>query len=472
MVSADDSSAANTEELASIIREIRERVQARYPAAGREIPLADLMPLVHARDAAEAKVAAIGSVNPRRPGLINSVIQASKRLVARALNWHVREQVEFNRASVAYMNTAIEALNEANRTLARIESAMLDRHESQAREIEDLRSHWVTWRSARERREEDSEARLMRNVAELQAAFAQRVTALDSSFRELVRSQHADFDAALAASAQQVQERLWDDLARIRAEYEELIHNELRVVRQRAAASQSVSTPTADGPPIPPAPSTAPPRIDYLRFSDRFRGTEERVREAQRVYVDRFRGCGNVLDLGCGRGEFLDLMNEAGVPARGVDSSAELIALCRAKGLDVECADLFGCLAEQPDSSLDGIFCAQVIEHLPPARVPELVKLVASKLTAQGLLVIETPNPECLAIFATHFYLDPTHSLPVPAPLLVFYLEEAGFGNIEIQRLEPADSQIPELASLPVDVRNALFGGLDYAAFARRLGGS
>lgn len=466
MASADDSSAAKTEELASIIREIRERVRARHPAAGREVPLADLMPLVHARDAAEAKVAAIGSVNPRRSGLINGAIQASKRLIARALNWHVREQVEFNRASVAYMNTAIEALNEANCAMSRIESAMLDRHESQAREIQDLRSHWTTWRPAWERRMEDSETRQMRNVADLQGAFGQRVARLDASFRELVRSQHADFDAALAASAKQIQERLWDDLARVRAGYEELIQSELRVLRQRTAAQE-----IGDTSPIPHFSTPEVPRIDYLRFSDRFRGAEERVRETQRPYVDRFRECGNVLDLGCGRGEFLDLMKETGIPARGVEASAELSAYCRSKGLDAECADLFSYLSELPDSSLDGVFCAQVIEHLPPARVPELVNLVAKKLAPRGLLVIETPNPECLAIFATHFYLDPTHSLPVPAPLLAFYLEEAGFGSIEIQRLSPAGGQIPELAALPADLRNALFGGLDYAAIARRLGG-
>jgi O-antigen chain-terminating methyltransferase len=85
------------------------------------------------------------------------------------------------------------------------------------------------------------------------------------------------------------------------------------------------------------------------------------------------------------------------------------------------------------------------------------------------VLAIETPNPECLAIFATHFYLDPTHTRPVPPPLLAFYLEEYGMGNIEVQRLAPAVETNPSLASLPEDVRQAFFGGLDYAVLARRL---
>ena len=83
--------------------------------------------------------------------------------------------------------------------------------------------------------------------------------------------------------------------------------------------------------------------------------------------------------------------------------------------------------------------------------------------------MIETPNPECLASLARHFYLDPTHSQPIPPALLHFYLEEAGFGGIEVHRLSPAMDSIPELASLPVDFREAFFGGLDYAILGRRL---
>jgi len=110
-----------------------------------------------------------------------------------------------------------------------------------------------------------------------------------------------------------------------------------------------------------------------------------------------------------------------------------------------------------------------VIEHLPPERVPVLVALLAAKLHPGALAIIETPNPECLAIFATHFYIDPTHTRPVPAPLLRFYLEEAGFGGIEVERLEPAVHSMPALQELPAPMREAFFGGLDYAVLARRL---
>ena len=122
-----------------------------------------------------------------------------------------------------------------------------------------------------------------------------------------------------------------------------------------------------------------------------------------------------------------------------------------------------------PDGAFDGVFCSQVIEHLKPAEVPKLLKLLSQKTRKGGVVAFETPNPECLAIFATHFYLDPTHVRPVPSALLAFYLEEAGFGRIEILRISPAVETMPSLGSLPQDFRETFFGGLDYAAIARKL---
>ena len=119
---------------------------------------------------------------------------------------------------------------------------------------------------------------------------------------------------------------------------------------------------------------------------------------------------------------------------------------------------------------MGGVYCSQVIEHLPPDRLPGLVKLIGQKSKPGALVAFETPNPECLAIFATHFYIDPTHTRPVPSALMAFYLEESGFGNIEVVRLEPAEQSMPVLAELPKGVREAFFGGLDYAIFGRRLG--
>jgi hypothetical protein len=109
------------------------------------------------------------------------------------------------------------------------------------------------------------------------------------------------------------------------------------------------------------------------------------------------------------------------------------------------------------------------VEHLEPGRLPAMIQLCAAKLRSGGILAIETPNPECLAIFATHFYLDPTHTRPIPHPLMGFYMEECGFGQIEVHELSPAVESIEELAELPENFRKRFFGGLDYAIIGRKL---
>jgi 2-polyprenyl-3-methyl-5-hydroxy-6-metoxy-1,4-benzoquinol methylase len=303
---------------------------------------------------------------------------------------------------------------------------------------------------------------MLRTISELQAAFQHRVTLLDQSFRELARQQHASFTDALERNSLDVQKRLWRDLEEIRGQYEKLIHHELKLIRQKSAAA---SAPVAAA-----ASAHAPVAIDWFRFADVFRGSEERIRAHQKMYAAKFAGATEILDLGCGRGEFLEVAREAGIAVRGIDQSEENIAICKAKGLAVECADLFEYLDAQADRSVGGVYCSQVVEHLAPERLPDLVNLLAKKMARGALVAIETPNPECLAIFATHFYLDPTHTRPIPPALLRFYLEEAGFVNLEVERLSPAVETMPALAELPATVRESFFGGLDYAIFGRIAG--
>jgi 2-polyprenyl-3-methyl-5-hydroxy-6-metoxy-1,4-benzoquinol methylase len=480
-------------ELIAILRDVRDRVRASNPetaAGGTDIALPDLTGLVHARDAALGKVAAIGTVNPRAGGPLNSLVQAWKRFLARVLDWHVREQVEFNRKAIACVDAAIEALNQSNRALVefgnrlaaergqrdelekagRLRLEELEKRErDKSQELSDIRDHWVQWRAGWENKLATNEMQFLRSVADLDGAFQYRLTLMDSNYREAVRSQHNDFTVRLDQRGLEIQQRLWADLERVRAEFDKLIHVELRLIRQRAgAAFQSLAAPES-GAPAAPFQSVASLPFDYARFAEAFRGSEERVRAGQQIYVADFKNCTNVLDIGCGRGEFLELMREAGVPARGIDSSLESIALCREKALPAETADLFDYLRGLGEGELDGIFCAQVVEHLPPERLPEMIRLAASRLDRNGVLVIETPNPDCLAIFATYFYLDPTHARPVPEKLLTFYLSEFGIGNLEVRRLEQAVDSMPSLAELPNAFRQAFFGGLDYAIVGKKV---
>jgi O-antigen chain-terminating methyltransferase len=456
-------------ELIALLHEVRDRVRARNPetaAGGVDIALPDLMPLAHARDAALGKVAAIGTVNPRSGGVVNSLVQAWKRMVARVLDWHVREQVEFNRKSVACIDAALEAMNDFNRALVALGSR-LAAQEKVGEELKDIRNHWAEWRFEWEQKLAQNEIQFLRSVADLQGGFQHRATLMDANYRDAMRGQHAEFTGALERFSLDIQQRLWADLERIRLDYERLIYSELKTIRQRAAVG-GIAPPAAA--PHAEASGAAPSLgFDYGRFAERFRGTEEYVKEGQQLYLPYFRDRRNVLDIGCGRGEFLEMMRGAGASAKGIDLDAASVATCRHKGLDAEVADLFVYLENLPEASLDGIFCSQVVEHLPPERLPEMIRLCASRLQRNGVIAIETPNPECLAIFATHFYLDPTHQRPVPHPLLAFYLEEFGVGNIEVRKLSPAADSMPSVKSLPEDFREAFFGGLDYAILGKKL---
>lgn len=502
-VAEDDEKIA---ELRAIVEGIRDRVRAQYPntsvvvdsggPAPIRVPVADLMPILHARDAAQAKMAAIGSVNPRAGGMVNDAIQKVKRTVARGLNWFVRDQIVFNRGALACVEATMEALNDLNRSITALgaqidERLQQDRHavESRLSQVEakaqattgsvaDLAQKWdqarsesakrdLAWQKSFEERDQAIEG-FRRSIEASRQQYEERTLALEKSYADLGRArheeytqlsktQHAEFENSLERSGRELQDRLAQDMQRIKLEFERVIHSELRVVRQRAAAPE---------PAVGPAPQSGVP-LDYQAFSDRFRGSEEYVRENQRFYAGRFRGA--VLDLGCGKGEFLEVMREAGVEARGVDDSAESIAYCREKGLDVAHADLFNYLSDLADGSLDGIFSSQVVEHLPGNRIPEMIRLCAAKLRRGGLLAIETPNPECLAIFATHFYLDPTHVRPVPSALLAFYMGENGLGGIEVEQRFPAPDSYPELNELPEGVRKRFFGGLDYVIFGSKL---
>jgi 2-polyprenyl-3-methyl-5-hydroxy-6-metoxy-1,4-benzoquinol methylase len=461
------------DEIAAVVEEIRRRVRARNPDSTLlgDILLADLTPLSQARDSAEGKVASIGAVNPRRGGALNSLVQRLKRIVSRSLDWHVREQVNFNRAVLGCVQATIEALNETNRAIVAI-SAKIDgltqRSEVQAseaageiRELKDIRTHWSTWRENWERKLSESEIHFYRSLADLQAAGNHRATLLEEGFERRFLTQHGAFEGALARTTADIQSRLWTDLENVKRQYEAVIHAELRLLRQRAQVAPAALTPAA--------PVAALPPIDWMRFAERFRGSEESVRQRQQIYADRFQGCQSVLDIGCGRGELLQVLKDGGIGAQGIDLSEESVNLCRSKGLEAEVADLFTYLKELPPSDLDGIVSCQVVEHLSPDRLPELMRLSAEKLRTGALIALETPNPECLAIFATHFYLDPTHQRPLPPALLAFYLEEAGFGSIEVQRLSPVVESLPSVGALPAQFREQFFGAMDYVIFGRKL---
>jgi 2-polyprenyl-3-methyl-5-hydroxy-6-metoxy-1,4-benzoquinol methylase len=235
-------------------------------------------------------------------------------------------------------------------------------------------------------------------------------------------------------------------------------------------------------------PSTQKLRdLDYVIFENRFRGTSDLIKERQRKYVVSFKNCKAVLDVACGRGEFLELMKEQGIAADGVDINEEMITICRQKGLKVVSGNALDFLNDKKEK-YDGIFCSNFIEHLDYPQIRELLRNIAKALKENGILVIETVNPESLNVFGAAFYLDLTHIRPIHPLGLEAFLEANGFHDIKILRTSPVETdeklEEPELSDqMPEDLKKTLravgrnftrlnsllFGYQEYAVTANKI---
>ncbi|CAH1667625.1 class I SAM-dependent methyltransferase [Chelatococcus asaccharovorans] len=217
----------------------------------------------------------------------------------------------------------------------------------------------------------------------------------------------------------------------------------------------------------------------YATFEDRFRGSREDIRERVSVFLPEAQeavkiaaGAGPIVDLGCGRGEWLEVLSRAGIRCLGVDNNEAQLASARAHGLPVLNADALAWLKEQPPASVPMISAFHLIEHLPFPVLTEFASEVMRVLTPGGLALFETPNPESLLVGAFSFHLDPTHIKPLPPELTTCLMEVLGFTPVTIRPLHPhpwRDRYLRE-KSLPPDVARLLFGPRDYAVLARKPG--
>ncbi len=212
---------------------------------------------------------------------------------------------------------------------------------------------------------------------------------------------------------------------------------------------------------------SGPVQLDslYIAFENRFRGNPEDVYVRLQAYVPYIQKVsqaipdGKALDVGCGRGEWLDVLKKEKIPAVGVDLNECMLEDARARGLNVVCEDLFVYLHDVTEKSFSIFSGFHIVEHLPFASLVLLIDEALRTLQDGGMVIFETPNPENLLTGACNFYLDPTHKNPIPPPLLEFLLKARGFSRVEILRLHPNDSvQLKEQV-----VQDMLFGPQDYA---------
>ncbi len=206
------------------------------------------------------------------------------------------------------------------------------------------------------------------------------------------------------------------------------------------------------------------PFFSNVEFEAAFRGSPEDLRSRYAGLADHLAGLQPVVDVGCGQGLFLEMLAERGATPVGVELDSELARVCRAKGFEVEERNGLHYLQEQQDGSLGAIVLLQVVEHLSHQQVTELFLLARQKLRAEGVLAIETVNPQSLYVYARAFYLDPTHTTPVHPAYLGFLAQQAGFSGHRIEWRTPVnDDEV--LIGETEDARrlNALvFGPQDY----------
>ncbi|QEC46244.1 glycosyltransferase [Baekduia soli] len=164
----------------------------------------------------------------------------------------------------------------------------------------------------------------------------------------------------------------------------------------------------------------------YHDFEQRFRGTRERISDLQRPYVDLLRGHDPVLDCGCGRGELLELLGEAGISASGVDLDEGMLAEARSCGLDVTTGDAIALLTEAEPGAYGAVTAMQVIEHLPEPALVAFLRAGRRALGAGGRLIVETVNPHSVVALKA-FWLDPTHQHPLFPEVVLELCREAGF---------------------------------------------
>jgi len=332
-------------------------------------------------------------------------------------------------------------------------------------------------------------------LAELATAlivFLQQITAfVETKDRELQARFRNQLDA-LAPTVAAV-----DELKTRVSVLQRTIDSMSRSIESRDAPPAAVGTRTG-GVRVPPEPgSTAhsvATDVTYVAFEDEFRGSEERIEARLREYLPLFADASNVVDIGCGRGEFLSALGGAGISARGVDANGAMAAIAQSRGADAVHGDALEFLDGLADESVGGLMAAQVVEHLEPSYLLRLLATARRKLKAGAPIVVETINAACWLAFFSSYIRDLTHVRPVHPETLQYLLRANGFERVSIRYSAPVPDQMkmqpiqlgaeimassdPSARALVETARtlnanaailnNLMFSNLDYAAVGYR----
>jgi O-antigen chain-terminating methyltransferase len=275
--------------------------------------------------------------------------------------------------------------------------------------------------------------------------------------------------AELQALKAQLEKQIDDLIERLQKSRMDIAQQETRLSRlfdgtAHVAASHAVA----------PAQHEADHLLDslYCSLEDVLRGTLEQIKEEVKVYLPVLQSAGinsDILDVGCGRGEWLQVLRENGFQARGIDTNRILVQQCKDLSLDVEEREALTYLGSLPDGTLSAVTAFHFAEHLPLEMLVKFLDEAGRALKPGGIIILETPNPENLLVGSCNFYLDPTHKNPIPIPTMKLLLEARGFRCQEVLKLHAVPSAKIEVKDqLTSHLNHFLYGPMNYAVVARK----
>jgi 2-polyprenyl-3-methyl-5-hydroxy-6-metoxy-1,4-benzoquinol methylase len=227
------------------------------------------------------------------------------------------------------------------------------------------------------------------------------------------------------------------------------------------------------------ATAIAPNNFDfdrfYTAFEDRFRGSMEDIKSRLQVYLPYVQRAivetqtNRVLDIGCGRGEWLELLQAQNISAVGVDMNTDMVRKCNSRGLEAHCADAITYLRAMPKASVAVVTGFHIIEHLPFPTMIAMIDAAFEALCENGIVIFETPNPENLNVGACTFYYDPTHLHPIVPAFAEFTVLQRGFKVAEIVRLHPRHTeQLQDSSEVALRLNEIVYGPQDFAVIAKK----
>jgi SAM-dependent methyltransferase len=297
-------------------------------------------------------------------------------------------------------------------------------------------------------------------------ALATRVTEDVAESHDALARTVRGLAAALSGVSDEVLKR-WERYEGLRASVSTLQLMMHAVKREMTAVRISPALPSVpDAGHVSASPSAASSALSsdplssykYLAFEDLFRGDRSAIRARQADYVALFDGRSDVLDVGCGRGEFLQLLAERGIAARGVDMNHEMVQTCLRAGLDVAETDALSYLRRLPDNALGGLIAAQVVEHLSPDYLLAFLDDAFRVLRPGSPLVLETINVASWTAFSSSYLRDLTHVQPLHPETLRFVVTASGFGDADVQMRSPVPDE-HRLTMAPPSARETDLGG-------------